>query len=347
MRSSRTALVLLLASGIAFAGDSVLPDWLPPGTTAVFGVSLRSLLDSPVLKSFQSDMQKMSADLMKGGPFPVLEMVQPGPLPGFDPLKDIDDLVIASTVEKDKATALIVLHGRFDPKRFPGTSTTYKGVLLFGDASQANGVIALLDESTAILGEGADVRAAIDRRGTASQVKPALAGQVRSMAGRFDFWGVGDLPVGFQPSGSQGDALNSIDHFEFGASIRQGLEFAGEIHARTPQDADKIAEAMKFIEAMLKAQPTPANGTKIDVQSANGTVKLSIAISEEDLKKGIEAQKRSFAAGMNSGIRFAGGLPVAGAPVPKPPVKAAPPKRGEIVKDDHGDTLKVTLPGGH
>ena len=55
-------------------------------------------------------------------------------------------MVIASTVEKDKATALIVLHGRFDPKRLPGTSTTYNGVLLFGDARQANGVVALLDE---------------------------------------------------------------------------------------------------------------------------------------------------------------------------------------------------------
>lgn len=346
MRFSRSVLVLLIGAGMGFAAESVLPDCIPPGTKVVFGISLRSLMDSQVLKSFQSDMQKMSADLMKGGPLPILETIKAGPLPGFDPLKDVDDLIVASTADKEKATALIVLHGRFDPKTLPGTSSSYNGVSIFGDGQKANGIVALLDESTAIVGDFADVRAAIDRRGTPSHVKPALAAKVRSMAGRFDFWGVGDLPEGFQPPGGMGDSLNSVDHFEFGASLRHGLEIAGEIHTRSPRDAAKMAESMKLIEAMLTKQQQPsANGTKFDLQSSNGTIKLSIAVSEEELKKGIEAQKSSMAGALNAGIRVTGGPAAAAMPAPKPPVKSAPPKPAEVVRNDRGDTVKVTLPG--
>lgn len=335
-----------MAAGTLFAAESVLPDCIPPGTKVVFGVSLRSLLDSPVLKSFQSDMQKMSADLMKGGPLPVLEMIKAGPIPGFDPLKDIDDLIVASTADKDKATALIVLHGRFDPKTLPGISSTYNGVSIFGDGQKANGIVALLDESTAIVGDFADVRAAIDRRDTPSHVNPALAAKASSMAGRFDFWGVGDLPEGFRQPGGADVNFNSIDHFEFGASLRHGLEITGEFHVRSPEDAAKMAESMKMIEEMLKHQQ-PSAGTKFDLQSSKGTLKLSIVASEEDLKKGIEAQKNGFAAAMNSRMQMAGRPLAAQAPMPKPPARPAPPKRAEIVKDDRGDTVKVTLPGGH
>jgi hypothetical protein len=129
-----------LAAGTGFAANVALPDCIPPDAKIVFGVSLRSLLDSPVLKSFQSDMQKMSADLMRGGPsgpLPVLEMIKSGPLSGFDPLKDVDDLIITSSAQNDKATGLIVMHGRFDPKRFPGASTSYNGVLISGARRRA------------------------------------------------------------------------------------------------------------------------------------------------------------------------------------------------------------------
>jgi hypothetical protein len=343
MRSSRAVFLVTIVAGTGFAAESVLPDCIPPGTKVVFGVSVRSLLDSPVLKSFQSDMQKASADLMKGGPLPILEMIKSGPLPGFDPLKDVDELIIASTADKDKATALIVLRGRFDPKSLPGTSSSYNGVLIFGDGQKANGTLALLDESTAIVGDFADVRAAIDRRGTPSHVNRALAAKAGSMAGRFDFWGVGDLPEGFRPPGGADDSFNSIDHFEFGASLRHGLEITGEVHARSTKDAGKMAEAMKMIEDMLKNQPQrSANGTKFDLQSSNGTIKLSIAVSEEDLKKGIEAQKSSLSAAVNSRIGAASGL---SADAPKPPAKPRP--HPQIVKDTRGDTVNVILPGGH
>jgi len=65
-------------------------------------------------------------------------------------------------------------------------------------------------------------------------------------------------------------------------------------------------------------------------------------VPEEDLKKGIEAQLNSMAAGLKRGIQTG-----AGQAEPRPQAKPAPPKPAQIVKNDRGDTVKVTLPGGH
>ena len=105
-----------------------------------------------------------------------------------------------------------------------------------------------------------------------------------------------------------------------------------------------MAESMKLIEAMLKAQPSSTNGTKVDLQSANGTIKLSIVVSEEDLKKGIEAQKSKLAAPMNSRLQITGGVAASGRPAPP---KTVPHPKGTVVNNDRGETVKVTLPGGH
>jgi hypothetical protein len=319
-------LVLLLAAVPVRADDAALTECFPPGTKIVFGLSLRSLLDSPVVKSLQGDVQKISSEMMKGQPIPLLELLQAEPLAGFDPLKDIDDIIVAGSAAKEKSTGLVLLRGRFSASRFSGASTTYRDVPMFGDTKQAGGVMALLDVSTAILGNEADVRAAIDRRGKASKLEPGLAAKVRSMAGNFDVWGVGDVPEGGVPKAAgAAEQLNAIDHFEFSAALRQGLEVNAQLHARTAKDAAQMQQSLQMFEAILKGQAATA-GTKIDLESANGTVKLSIRVSEEDLKKGIEAQR----AGMQAG---------------KVPARPAP-KQTRMVNNDRGDTVTITLPGG-
>jgi len=350
-----------MVAGAGFAADFALPDCIPPETNVVFGVSLRRVLDAPVVQSIRSDVQKMTADLMKSVqlsalemmknvPAPTLELMKNSPAPGFDPRTDVDDVIFASGAENGKPTALIVLRGRFDVSRFPGPSTSYKGVSIFGGDRQGDGsmplglrdsAVAVLDPYTVVIGNRAQLHAAIDRRGRPSGVSPALAEKARSMADRFEIWGVGDLPKGYlPPSGAPGE-LDSIDHFEFGASLRQGLEITTEMHVRSPKDAEKMAESIQSIEAMLKNQPS-ASGTKFDLRASYGTIRLSILVPEEDLKKGIEAQLNSMAAGLKRGIQTG-----AGQAEPRPQAKPAPPKPAQIVKNDRGDTVKVTLPGGH
>jgi len=321
----------MMAASAGFAADSVLPDCIPPETDVLIGASVRNLMDSAVLKTFQSEMQNTFAEMVKNAQLPALEMMKTGSTSVLDALKNIDNVIIASTLRQDKSTALVVLRGKFDPQRWPGTPATYKGITIFGDPKKAdNSVVAFLDESTAVAGDLADVHAAIDRRGRPARIRPSLAARVQWLAERFDFWAVGELPEGVQPPPGTADDLKSIDRFQFGASMRQGLEIDGEVHARTAQDAAKMAQTMQMISAMLKSQPTSSSGTKFDLQSANGTIKLAIVIPEEDLKKGIQARMAPNAADP--------------AAAPKPVAKR-PAAPATIVKDAHGDTVTVKLPG--
>jgi hypothetical protein len=80
-----------------------------------------------------------------------------------------------------------------------------------------------------------------------------------------------------------------VDRFEFGVRITKGFELGAEIHARSPKDADKMAASLQLIQAMMSAQAEPA--PKIDVQVNAGTIKISLAISEEGLKKMMAARR--------------------------------------------------------
>ena len=154
-------------------------------------------------------------------------------------------------------------------------------------------VLALLDATTAIAGEAPAVRAAIDRRGHGAPLDPQLAARVQSLAERFDIWGTGERPEGFvAPTGKRED-LDSIDRFEFGIRIGKGLEIGAEVHARSSKDAEKLAASVAMLQAMMIGREPAA--PKFDLQVKDGTIKLSLAISEDELKKAIAAQRSARA----------------------------------------------------
>jgi hypothetical protein len=174
--------ILLALAATRFA-HAALPDFLPVETKVVFGLSLRGLIDSPLLAGL-GDAKTTTAKFM------------PGPLAGIDPLKDIDSFFVATAGQGDNPPALIVVRGRFAQQVLPAGTKIYKGVAIFEDTKTPNGSFALLDAGTLIGGDLAMVRAAIDRRGQPSRLAPALVERVRALESRYDLWGVGELPQG-------------------------------------------------------------------------------------------------------------------------------------------------------
>src|SRR5450631_262358 len=150
------------------------------------------------------------------------------------------------------------------------------------------------------------VRAAIDRRGHGAPLDAKLAARVQSLAGRFDIWGTGDRPEGFvAPTGKRED-LDSIDRFEFGIHVSKGLEIGAEFHARSSKDAEKLAASVAMLQAMMIGREPAA--PKFDVQVNDGTIKLSLAVSEDDLKKAIAKQR--IARAPSDGTAPKGGAPM-------------------------------------
>jgi hypothetical protein len=345
----RFAFAALLVSGrMATAASGPVPDFVPPATRAVIGFHLRSVIDSALV-------QGLGADLFKNAG---ASWTASTPIPGIDPLKDLDEVVIASTMEGDHPPSLVICRGRFAVEEIGKGAEVYKGVPI--RKVQDGDAIALLDASTIVAGSMKDVRAAIDRRESPTAgLNAELVRRAGELSGRYAIWGVGTLPADFHPPAGGPEALNSLDRFDFGVALSHGLELAATLHVRKPEDAQKLSAAMQFVEMMSKAQPDN-NGTKIETHVENGTLTVALEVSEEALKKGLEQQHTMIAQAIANAQTQAQkqaktGMPAR--PVAQPSAvaspgnplsvysPAAPSKETKIISDQEGVSVKVTLPG--
>ena len=225
----RLVLVALAAARLVAAADSGL-DFLPSDTKVVFGIHVSAIVESAIFKDAGAGTQKLGEDWLK--------LVA---ITGFDPLHDIDEILMASPADKENAPALLVVRGRFNLERMGAGAPRYHGVAMVGDSKTGKGVLALLDATTAVAGELPVVRAAIDRRGHGAPMEEQLAVRVQSLRDRFDIWGTGERTEGFVPPTGKRDELASMDRFEFGIRVSKGFELGAELHARSQQDAEKLA----------------------------------------------------------------------------------------------------------
>jgi hypothetical protein len=293
--SMRLVLVALVAARLVAAGDSAL-NFLPADTKVVIGIRVSAIRESALFKDAGTDAQKLGDEWTK--------LVA---IAGFDPIHDIDEILIFSTADNEKAAALMAVRGRFNLERMGAAAKRYHGVAIVGEGAGGTSVLALLDATTAIAGEAPAVRAAIDRRGHGAPLDPHLAARVQLLAERFDIWGTGERPEGFvAPTGKRED-LDSIDRFEFGIRISKGLEVGAEVHARSAKDAEKLAASVAMLQAMMIGREPAA--PRFDVQVKDGTIKLSLAVSEDDLKKAIVAQRGARAPKGGPPSKFTVGMP--------------------------------------
>ena len=315
----RLFLVALVVARLAAAEDSAL-NFLPADTKVVIGIRVSAIRESSLFKDAGTDARKLGEEWTK--------LVA---ITGFDPIHDIDEVLVFSSADDPKAAALMAVRGRFNLERMSAGAKRYHGVALVGEGKGGTGVLALLDATTAVAGEPEAVRAAIDRRGHGAPLEAKLAARVQSLAERYDLWGTGERPEGFvAPTGKRED-LDSIDRFEFGVRIRNGLELGAEIHARSPKDAGKLAASVAMLQAMMIGREPAA--PKFDVQVKDGTLKISLAISEDDLKKAIAAQQ-------GAGARNAAAAPKGG-----PPAVASPKFTVGMPDTNSGGTNVFVLPG--
>jgi hypothetical protein len=357
--------VVLTLPAVPAVADN-LTDLLPPDTKVAFGIRVHNLAISSTAQTFAAQAKAVAAVWLKAVP-----------LDGIDFLRDIDEVLIATSGTGKTPPAIIVVTGRFDvPRLSGGAKRYYHGVPLLEGEAAGDAMVALLDSSTAILGEPNLVRAAIDRRGARSGIDAELNDRITSLRQRYDIWGIGDRPEGFVSPVPEAKVLESVDRFQFGMQMASGLELSAEIHARSAEDAGKLRTAVGMIAAAVKGQ-TSASAAKFDLQADGGTLKLSVSIPDAELKKTIEAETAALSpvsvaapvAGSDAEDSGPGAAPeqaaltsaappapaataLASATPPAPPAAAppatmpsAPKAAAPKVVDQDQDTVVFKLPG--
>jgi hypothetical protein len=289
--------VLLLAARPSVAGGQVA-EYLSPDTKVVLGIQVRTIASALA--------QNLGQELLAQTRFA-----------GFDPLKDLDEVIVMTNGNAENPPVLALLRGRFNLERMERGANRYAGVPIIQGPALGQGVMALLDASTALAGEPALVRAAIDRRQNGVQGTVTWGDQIEALRGKYVVWGIGE-------------SLESVDRFQFGAEFEDGLNLTAELRVASPAEMEKLTAGLRMMEAMARAGEQQPGAAKFEMNTEGGTLRLALKVPTEELKKAFQAQRGTLEAAMKSR------LPMLGKPAPV---------ETKIISNGDGETQFVTLPG--
>ena len=326
--------VSLVFSAIACAADPALLNLVMPGARVFAGVNVERILASPIGKEIDSKIREAAPQFQE-----ILNQT------GFDPRRDLKEILIAATAQGQSGPSLLLVRGSFDAAKLGvfltssgQTPINYEGVPILSNTKQKSGSVALLDNGIAVVGELDQVRAAIHRRSHGTALPAELADRIAALSERYDIWFQSSVPLMplagkvSEPKFQQaGEVLKSIQQVSGGVKFSAGLDLAAEVVTHNDQEAASLLGMMQLFSGFLTANQQSPGGLKPDAVklSAQGkTVHFALSITEEQLKKAYEMQQARMAAGSQR------------ASVPKPP----PADTGLIIQGSSRDMGTVRLP---
>lgn len=207
-------------------------------------------------------------------------------LTGFDPRKDVNELLVASNGAAK--TGLALATGTFDISSITTFATskgavteTYNGVTILEDPNQTHGT-AFLSASVAVAGNLADVKAAIDRQTAASTLPASLVVQANQLSGNNNAWFICTVPpTSLHPAGASVDPGNpglqnaaKTIQSAYG-SVTFGTMVTATVTAQSDnaQDATTLASLLQLLVNMAEMQAT--NKTAAATLASGLTIKAS------------------------------------------------------------------------
>jgi len=329
--------VSVVFSAIACAADPALLNLVMPGAKIFAGVNVERILASPIGKEIDSKVREGAPQLRE-----ILEQT------GFDPRRDLKEILIAATAEGQNGPALFLVRGSFDAVKLGvylassgQTPINYEGVPILSNPAQKSGSFALLDNQIVVAGELDQVRAAIHRRNHGTVLPAELMSRIAALSDRYDIWfqsSVSVMPAAAKISDPRfqqaGDLIKSIQQLSGGLKFSSGVDLAAEVVTHNEKEALSILGAMQLFTGFLTANPQSPGGLKpeaVKLTAEGKTVRFALSITEEQLKqvqKEYEARQTRMAARTQ------------GANVPKP----RPADTGLVIQGSSRDMGTVHLP---
>lgn len=285
-----TALVVLCA-GLLPAADSQLLSLVMPDAKVLAGVNVDRAKTTPFGLYVLSQIQAQGSQHLQ----------QVTALTGFDPTRDLHELLIASTGAPGDKSGLVLARGNFDAGKIQaagqaggGTTLAYKGVTLLLDPKQTHAV-AFLDPTLAAAGDVASVEGAIDRQTAPTSLSVALLNQVNQWSGSEDSWFIANVPLAaLKPPASASNpqnaavqnAFQNIQQAAGGVKFGPQVVFTGQAQADTPQNATAIAGILQFLASMAQLQAQQKNPQmaailpSLAITTSGNAVNLSLSVAE-------------------------------------------------------------------
>ena len=325
---------LLAVVSIVPAADPALLDLIMPDARVVFGMDFSRLQSSPMAEGIRRGMQ---AGMQAGGGAQFQKLL--GGI-GFDPFRDIHEILVATTGTGKNPPALFIVRGAPNVQKLlqsgGGPATEWHGARILAGKNP----FALLDDLI-LGGDLTQIKAAILRRGRRSGINSELARRISTMSSRYDLWLVSLAPLAslasnVSPAKSPGfanlDALKSIDQFSLGLGMSSDFILDAELVAHDQKSAGALADSIRLLLALAqqsaKSDPSAAAALKnMDFAVDEKVVRLGIKVPAEELQKQIQ---QALDSGQIAGAAFAAQSGVQGPAVRR----AATPDRGPRVPPD-------------
>jgi hypothetical protein len=290
-------------------------------TTAALAAVFSSALpaaDPQLLNLVMPDAKVLAGvnvDQAKATPFGqfVLTLAQPqdqklqqlATLTGFDPRRDVHELLLASGGAPGDKTGLALARGAFDSAKIAAAAQlagagaeSYGGVSIIEDPEHQNG-FAFLDSTLVVAGDLANVKAAINRRAGGATIPAALVAQVNQLSSTQDAWAIATVPPStLKPPAAapQLSGVNLQNAFQKLQSASGGIKFGsvvvltGQAQADTPQDASSVGDVLKLLVSIAQLQASQhaeaaALAQSLVVSTQGSTVKITLSLPEDQIQQ--------------------------------------------------------------
>jgi hypothetical protein len=299
----RLAVLLALPFG-AFAADAGLLQFVMPDAQVVAGLQVdqakSSLFGQYVLSHLSVNDTRLEEFTSETG---------------FDPRHDVSEIVIASNwmPNTPENRWIVAAHGAFNISKITTTALANGGVIapyqgvnvvthLASSNAQVETGIAFLDNSTALVGDLASVKAAINRKKSNTPADASIVAKAQATSAGKDFWFVTLVPLSnFSASipdpnlsgAMQGNLLGAINQASGGIRFGDTVTISAQAVTRSEKDAQALVDVVKFFAGLvqLNRQNNPAAGqvsTLLDTlqTSTSGNItNISLAIPEQQLEQ--------------------------------------------------------------
>ena len=281
-----TAALAALFSGVLSAADPQLLNLVMPDVKVMADINVEQAKTSPFGQFVLAQVQPQ-------------QLMQIAALTGFDPSKDVNELLVAGNGAAQHSGLALVL-GNFNVTAISAliatqkmVTETYGGITIFEDPKKEGG-LAFLSNSIAAAGDLTNVKAAIDRVSSPSILPASLLGEIGQLSAANDAWALTTVPPSSLKQAAAAPAipglgngaenvLGTVQSASAGVKFGTNVVMTAQAQADTAQNATAIAGLIQLLVnmAQLKAAEQPqvqALVKALTVSATGATINISLTL---------------------------------------------------------------------